>query len=184
MDSESNDSRRDTAMNESAMWSFFIEGLSDTELQTLHSEMQHEILQRAIRSGDHESIIKQALEIAFDRSGLGVNPWIEGKFLVCPGALVSKSAGNHRCRFVSVDQEWVWQSKQLITETKRPSPENDKGFRAIALIPVIEGTAIDIVTGKMRSGLHKAEKVVSFEVKGGQLVEVSQRMISVEGMHS
>ena len=73
--------------------------------------------------------------------------------------------------------------KQLITETKRPSPGNDKGFRAIALIPVIEGTAVDIVTGKMQSGLHKAEKVASFEVKE-QLVEVSQRVISTEGMHN
>ena len=59
MDSESNDSGRDNAMNESAMWSFFIEGLSDIELQTLHGEMQQELLQRAIRSGDHESIIQQ-----------------------------------------------------------------------------------------------------------------------------
>ena len=67
MDSESNDSGRDNAMNESAMWSFFIEGLSDIELQTLHGEMQQELLQRAIRSGDHESIIQQAFEIAFDR---------------------------------------------------------------------------------------------------------------------
>ena len=61
---------------------------------------------------------------------------------------------------------------------------NDKGFRAIALIPVIEGTAVDIVTGKMQSGLHKAEKVASFEVKEKQLVEVSQRVISTEGMHN
>ena len=89
-------------MNESAMWSFFIEGLSDTELQTLHGEMQHEILLRAIRSGDHESIIQQAFEIGFDRSGLGVTPWIEGKFLVCPGALVSRSAGNHRLSLIHI----------------------------------------------------------------------------------
>ena len=184
MDRELNNSEGSSELNENAMWSFFINGLSDQELETLHREMQEEILRRAIRSGDHDSIIKQAFEVAFDRSGLGVIPWIEGKFLICPGALVSKSAGNHRCRFVSVDQEWVWQSKQLITETKRPSPGNDKGFRAIALIPVIEGTAIDIVTGKMQSGLHKAEKVASFEVKEEQLVEVSQRVISAEGMHS
>lgn len=169
--------------NESAMWSFFIKELSDHELQDLHREMQEEILQRAIQSGDHESIIKQAFEVAFDRSGLGVNPWIEGKLLICPGALVSKSAANHRCRFVSVDQEWVWQSKQLITETKNPSPGNDKGFRAIALIPVIEGTAVDIVNGKMQSGLHRAEKVVSFEIRRGEMVEVSQRVISIDGIH-
>ncbi len=184
MGSQSNDNGRDSGMSESAMWSFFIEELDDSELQNLHVEMQNEILRRAIRSGNHESIIQQAFGIAFDRSGLGVNPWIEGKFLVCPGALVSKSAGNHRCRFVSIDQEWVWQSKQLITEIKKPSPGNDNGFRAIALVPVIEGTAVDIVTGKMQGGFHRAEKVISFEVKQEQLVEVSQRVISIEGMHS
>jgi hypothetical protein len=97
--------------------------------------------------------------------------------------LVSKSAANHRCRFVSVDQEWVWQSKQLIEETKKPSPGNDKGFRAIALIPVIEGTAVDVVTGKMQSGLHRAEKVISFEIRGGEMVEVSQRVVSIHGIH-
>ena len=52
------------------------------------------------------------------------------------------------------------------------------------MIPVIDGTAVDIVTGKMQSGLHKAEKVASFEVKEEQLVEVSQRVISTEGMHN
>ena len=52
------------------------------------------------------------------------------------------------------------------------------------MIPVIEGTAVDIVTGKMQLGLHKAEKVASFEVKEKQLVEVSQRVISTEGMHN
>ena len=71
MDSESNDSGQDNAMNESAMWSFFIEGLSDTELQTCMEKCNRNP-QRAIRSGDHESIIQQAFEIAFDRSGLGV----------------------------------------------------------------------------------------------------------------
>jgi len=184
MDRELNNSQGSSELNENAMWSFFINGLSDQELQTLHREMQEEILRRAIRSGDHDSIIKQAFEVAFDRSGLGVIPWVEGKLLICPGALVSKSAGNHKCRFVSVDQEWVWQSSKLITETKRSSPGNDKGFRAIALIPVIEGTAIDIVTGKMQSGLHRAEKVNSYIIKEGELIKVSQRIVSIEGMHS
>ena len=90
MDSESNDSGRDNAMNESAMWSFFIEGLSDIELQTLHGEMQQELLQRAIRSGDHESIIQQAFEIAFDRSGLGVTPMDRRKISCLPWSVSFK----------------------------------------------------------------------------------------------
>ena len=110
-------------------------------------------------------------------------PWIEGQFLICPGALVSRNPADHRCRFVSVNEEWVWQSGHLITETKRPSPGTDKGFRAIALIPVIEGLEIDIVSGKMQSGQHRAEKVVSFEIAKGELSEVSQRVIPIDGMH-
>ena len=54
----------------------------------------------------------------------------------------------------------------------------------LALIPVIEGTAIDIVTGKMQSGLHRAEKVNSYIIKEGELIKVSQRIVSIEGMHS
>ena len=171
------------ALSDSAMWSFFIQELSDKELNQLQVEMQNEIRQRAIQSGDHDAIIKQAFQIGFERSGLGVMPWVEGQLLICPGALVSKSLANHRCRFVSVNEEWVWQSGQLITETKRPSPGTDKGFRAIARIPVIEGLAIDIVSGKMQSGQHRAEKVVSFEIQDGKLVEVSQRVVPTDGMH-
>ena len=68
------------------------------------------------------------------------------KISCLPWSISFKKRRKSSVSFCSVDQEWVWQSKQLITETKRPSPGNDKGFRAIALIPVIEGTAVDIVT--------------------------------------
>ncbi len=171
------------SLSDSAMWSFFIQELSDKELGQLQIEMQNEVRRRAIQSGDHDAIIKQAFEAGFERSGLGVMPWIEGQLIICPGALVSRNPANHRCRFVSVNEEWVWQSGHLITETKRPSPGTDKGFRAIALIPVLEGLEIDIVSGKMQSGQHRAEKVISFEVLEGKLSEVSQRIISIDGMH-
>jgi len=183
MSSPPEEQRDPMALSNSAMWSFFIQELSDKELHQLQAEMHNEVRQRAIRSGDHEAIIKQAFEIGFERSGLGVVPWIEGHVLVCPGSLISKSPTNHRCRFVSVDEEWVWQSGHLITETKRPSPGTGKGFRAVALIPVIEGLAIDIVTGRMQSGQHRAEKVASFEIKAGKLSEVSQRVVPIDGMH-
>jgi hypothetical protein len=183
MDDPSEEQRTPVSLSDSAMWSFFIQELSDKELNQLQVEMQNEIRQRAIQSGDHEAIIKQAFEVGFERSGLGVTPWIEGQLLICPGALVSRNPTNHRCRFVSVNEEWIWQSGHLITETKRPSPGTDKGFRAIALIPVIEGITIDIVSGKMQSGQHRAEKVISFEIKEGKLTEVSQRVVPIDGMH-
>ncbi len=101
-------------------------------------------------------------------------PWIEGDVLVCPGGLVSKSRTSHRCRFVSVDDVWVWDSGLLMREDKRSSPGVDDGFRAIALVPVIDGTGIDVVSGRARSGGHAVEHVVSYEVRAGELVEVSR----------
>ena len=54
------------ALSDSAMWSFFIQELSDKELNQLQVEMQNEIRQRAIQSGDHDAIIKQAFQIGFE----------------------------------------------------------------------------------------------------------------------
>ena len=55
--------------------------------------------------------------------------------IVCPGGLVAKSRTNHRCKFVSVDDVWVWDSGLLMREDKRSSPGAHDGFRAIALEP-------------------------------------------------
>ena len=117
-------------LTQSEMWSFFVQELSDEELSKLGVSIFEEQRQRAIAGGDQEEIIAKAFETGFERSGLGVMPWIEGSLLVCPGSLISKSQGSHRCRFVSINQEWVWQSSMLITESKRPGQGSDKGFRA------------------------------------------------------
>ena len=117
-----------------------------------------------------------------DGDGLGIDPWIEGDVIVCPGALVTKSRTSHRCRFVSVDDVWVWDSSLLMREDKRASPGVDAGFRAIALIPVVDGIALDVVAGRARTSGHSVEHVVSFEVRGGQLVEVGQRDVSGRNM--
>ena len=170
-------------LTQSEMWSFFVQELSDEELSKLGVSIFEEQRQRAIAEGDQEEIIAKAFEIGFERSGLGVMPWIEGPLLVCPGSLISKSQGSHRCRFVSINQEWVWQSSLLITESKRPGQGSDKGFRAIALLPVIEGTAVDIVSGRLQSGEHRAQKVVSLEVSDGKLLQVDTRVISNGGHH-
>ena len=39
-------------------------------------------------------------------------------------------------------------------------------------------TALDVVSGRQRSGQHSVEHVVSYEVRGGELVEVSQRNVN------
>ena len=107
---------------------------------------------------------------------------MEGELVVCPGAIVAKSRTNHRCRFVSVDDVWVWESSLLLREDKRSNPGPEEGFRAVALVPLVDGTAIDVVSGRARGGSHSVDHVTSFEVRGGDLVEVSQRSVRASNM--
>lgn len=152
--------------------------MSADELHNLAEAVRQVQIERAITNGDHDAIIGNAFEIAFGRDGLGVLPWVEGDLIVCPGGMVSKSRTSHRCRFVSVDDVWVWESGLLLREDKRSSPGTDDGFRAIALVPLVDGTELDVVSGRARSGGHSVEHVVSYEVRGGELVEVSQRDVT------
>lgn len=148
----------------------------------LAESIRNEQRQRAIDNGDQDAVIADAFETGFGRDGLGVLPWIEGGFVVCPGAIVSKSRTSHRCRFVSVDDVWIWESPHLVTEIKRSSPGTIDGFRAVALLPVVDGLEIDVVTGKARQGQHSVDRVVSYEIRKAALVEVSQRSVTPAGM--
>ncbi len=152
--------------------------MSDDELHNLAEVVRQVQIERAIGNGDEDAIIAAAFESGFGRDGLGVLPWVEGNVIVCPGSIVAKSKTNHRCRFVSVDDVWVWDSGLLLREDKRSSPGVEEGFRAIALVPLVDGTAIDVVSGKARGGQHSVDHVVSYEVRAGTLVEVSQRNVT------
>ena len=159
-----------------------LRAMTADELHNVAESVRQVQIERAIESGDHDAIIARAFEIGFGRDGLGVLPWIDGDVIVCPGGLVSKSRSSHRCRFVSVDDVWVWDSGLLLREDKRSSPGTEEGFRAIALVPLVDGTGLDVVTGKARSGQHSVDHVVSYEVRGGELVEVSQRTVTPANM--
>jgi hypothetical protein len=152
--------------------------MTDDELHHVAEAVRQVQVERAIADGDHDAVIAHAFEVGFGRDGLGMLPWVEGNVIVCPGAIVSKSRTSHRCRFVSVDDVWVWDSGLLVREDKRSAPGPEDGFRAVALVPLVDGTALDVVTGRARSGGHSVEHVVSYEVRGGELVEVSQRAVA------
>ena len=152
--------------------------MSDADLHHVAEAVRQVQVERAIAAGDHDAIIARAFETGFGRDGLGVVPWVDGALIVCPGAIVTTSRSNHRCRFVSVDGVWIWDSGLLVREDKRSSPGADDGFRAVALLPVVDGTSLDVVSGRARAGGHAVEHVVSFEVRRGELVEVSQRDVT------
>ncbi|NND74753.1 MAG: hypothetical protein HKN44_07060 [Ilumatobacter sp.] len=152
-----------------------IRGMSDAELHDVAEMVRMVQVERAVDNGDQDAIIASAFEAGFGRDGLGTQPWVEGSLIVCPGAMVSKSKASHRCRFVTVDGSWVWDSGLLLREDKRSSPGTAQGFRAVALLPLVDGTELDVVSGRARSGQHSVDHVVSYEVRGGDLIEVSQR---------
>lgn len=160
----------------------WVREMPDDDLHHLAEVVRQVQVERAIDSGDHDAIIAAAFESGFGRDGLGMLPWVEGSMIVCPGGMVSKSRTSHRCRFISVDDAWVWESCLLLREDKRSSPGTQDGFRAIALVPLVDGTELDVVTGKARSGQHSVDHVVSYEVRAGELVEVSQRTVTPANM--
>jgi hypothetical protein len=157
------------------------EKLPDEVLIELGAAIRDETMRRARDAGDQDAVIEAAFEKGFARDGLGILPWIAQPFLICPGGLVGKNRGNHRCQFVSVDDTWVWENSDLITEVKRSMPGSDEGFRAIALLPIVEGTQIDVVRAKMRQGQHNVERVTSMKVRKGRLIEVERRDVSARG---
>lgn len=156
--------------------------LSDDVLAHLRAAIDDEVRRRAVSAGDADAVIADAFESGFGRDHIGRNPWVEGSFIVCPGAIVSKSRTNHVCRFVSVDDTWIWDSPELIREDKRSLPGTNEGFRAVALLPIVEGLELDVVRGRARSGAHRVDHVISYVVRRGELVEVSQRTVSAAGM--
>lgn len=165
----------------------WLRAMSADELHHVAESVRQIQIERAIVAGDLDTVIARAFEIGFGRDGLGVQPWVEhvgvdGAVVICPGGLVSKSRTSHRCRFVSVDDVWVWDSGLLMREDKRSSPGVEDGFRAIAVIPAVDGTELDVVTGRARTGGHSVEHVVSYVIRDGELDEVSQRDVSGKNM--
>lgn len=157
------------------------EKLPDGALVELGAAIRDETMRRARAAGDQDAVIAAAFEAGFARDGLGVQPWIEAPFLICPGGLVARNRANHRCQFVAVEDVWIWESADLIHEDKRSTPGADEGFRAIALLPIVEGMALDVVRAKMRQGQHSVERVVSYVIRRGRLVEVERRDVSARG---
>lgn len=156
--------------------------LDDDVLAHLAEALRWEAEERARNSGDQDAIIAGAFEAGFGRDGLGTNPWVEQNLIVCPGAIVSRNRANHICRFVSVNNTWIWDCAELIVEEKRSAPGKEGGFRAVALLPLVNGLQLDVVKGRARGGAHTVEHVISYAVKRRKLVEVSQRDVRPKGM--
>lgn len=160
-----------------------VDRLDDDQLANLGAVVAQRQRERAVGNGNLDAIIASAFDAGFGRDGLAVMPWVEGNVVVCPGGLIAKSRASHRCRFVSVNDTWIWESTELIREDKRSTAGPQDGFRAVALLPLLGGLGLDVVSGRSRAGQHSLDKVVSLVVRGRELEEVSQRTVASAGVH-
>ena len=85
--------------------------LDEKSLFELQNTISEVIKAKNLENGDIETIIDEAFNIAFPKfDGVGLNPWLEGSLLICPGARIDKSQVKHNCKFVVVGDDWSWES--------------------------------------------------------------------------
>ena len=118
-----------------------LEDLKDQELFELQNSISEVIKQRNLEKGDTDEIIDSAFDVGFPKiDSVGLNPWVEGSMIVCPGARIDKSQTRHICKFVVADDDWSWESQHMISDVIRRD-QSSKNFKqhSITLISPFEG---------------------------------------------
>ena len=138
-----------------------LENLDEESLFKIQNTISEIIKERNFKKGDLETIVDNAFSVAFPKiDGLGLNPWVEGSILVCPGARIDKSQTRHICKFVVVEEDWSWESSNMINDVIRRD-QSSKNFRqhSITLISPFEGMSLEVVSQKSQNGKHLVNTV-------------------------
>lgn len=155
---------------------------SDTELAHTVAAILATQHHRAITGGDVDAMLEEAFIDGFDRKGDAVAPWVAAGLLFCPGMRRDKSATSHECTFVSVDDRWVWEHGNVLRDDMRQVPGPRTFKQSVTIIPVLEGSKVDMVNSTSRSGSScQMRKARSFQVQAGALVEVAARARAEQG---
>ena len=131
-----------------------LEGLKDEELFELQNSISEIIKQRNLEKGDVDEIIDSAFNVGFPKiDAVGLNPWVEGSLIVCPGARIDKSQTRHICKFVVADDDWSWESQHMISDVIRRD-QSSKHFKqhSITLISPFEGMGFTGYFSKVSTG--------------------------------
>lgn len=147
--------------------------MGDQALAELRSAIDDELRQRAVDSGDLDALVEEAFRVGFDAKGQAQPPWLHGRVLVCPGAKVSSSAMSHACRFVSVDDTWVWEHPDVITDTMRPRGPHSSA--SITLLVARDGLECEVVASRARGGTHTRVSVEGYRIAGDTVVSTGKR---------
>lgn len=153
-----------------------VRGLSDAALVELQEQLRQEFHRRALEALEPEALVRECYEVGFDSRGAAKLPYLRGAILVCPGAIVARSASSHECSFAHIGEKWVWESELLIHDDVVKSAQGGREHqRSVSLVVGENGLAVDVITSKMSMGMHQMKQVRSFEIQSGELVLVSTR---------
>lgn len=156
-----------------------LSAMDDATLWELAAHIAAEQRQRLLAVGDTAAVLEYGFTHGFDSKGHAREPQIAHGFLVCYGSIVEKSATSHDCRFVHVEDAWVWEWPDVIIDEVRKMPDRARMHqRSVTLLAPIEGLEIDIVTSQMRTGAHRMVKTTSYRVHAGALEVVRARAVS------
>lgn len=151
-----------------AGWREFVRDLHDLDLSHLSAAILSEQHMRALQAGDLDAIIEDAIQTSFDHRGVALAPYVHENWLVCPGSIRAKSQASHECRFVVVDDHWVWDHPHVVKDRMEDVGKHSK--RSITLLPLLEGAKVTTISSKLSSQGHRRTGAETFALSGGVLL--------------
>ena len=155
-----------------------LSAVSDSTLSRAITIITSEIHGRALKNCDSDALIAKYFKEGFNSKNMPLDPIMHEGILVCMGAKLDKSIMNHNCAFVRVNDSWSWENVDLIKDEIRYLPGPKSRMQSVSLIPVVDGTSIDLVESKTINSVHKLVGVKSYELEQGRLILVSSRKVS------
>lgn len=150
----------------------------DRDLSSALEVLQQEASRRALARCDPSALVEEAFASAFTRKGMPTDPYVRDGILVCPGGKVDRSAMNHECAFVRVNDSWVWEAPDRFEDAIRHVPGPHPSMRSVTLLPAVHGMTVDLVQSRTKMGVHQMTSVRSFLVENDGLSLVSARAVS------
>lgn len=154
-----------------------LENFTDDELTILAEGIRIEQSKRALERNDISELVEMGFENGFTARGEAITPWIHNGVLICPGHKIGTSKFSHRCKFVTIEKEWAWQSPLRFNESLRK--ETEFKLRSITIVPVVEGMEISVIISTAQNELHTVRDSEHYTIEMGELVRTSQSVVDV-----
>lgn len=162
-----------------------LSGWTDAALGAAVVEVTAEIHRRAAAAGDPAALTDDVFDGAgFAADGEANMPWIVHGILVAPGMKRILSTTRHRCTFVCVDGDWVWNHVGVLADTVRRRDMSGRPLiQTVTLLPAVEGAQVDVISSVASRGPCQARTASSYRVTGQQL-ELTGSVVRHPGAHS